>query len=178
MYSVYKLNKQGDNIQPWYTFSHFELVHYFMSSLPACWPAYRFLRRQVKVIWYPHLFKNFPQFLVIHTVKGFSVVNEAEVDVFLEFTCFIYDPMGVYNLISGSSAFPKSSLYTGSSLFTYYWSLAWRILSTTLLVWVQLCGKFEHSLALPFLGIGMKTDLFQSYGHCWLSFPNLLTHCM
>ena len=56
-----------------------------------------------------HLFKNFPQFVVIHTIKGFSVVNKAEVDVFLEFPCFFYDPM-VGNLISGSSAFSKSSL--------------------------------------------------------------------
>ena len=55
--------------------------------------------------------KNFPQFVVIHTVKGFSVVNEAEVDVFLEFSCFFYDPIDVGNLISGSSAFSKSNLY-------------------------------------------------------------------
>ena len=61
--------------------------------------------------WYCHLFKNFLQFVVIHTVKGFSIVNEAEVDVFLEFLCFFYDPMDVGNLISGSSAFSKSSLY-------------------------------------------------------------------
>ena len=60
-------------------------------------------------IWYSHLFQNFPQFVVIHTVKGFSVVNEAEVDVFLEFCCFFYDLMDVGNLISGSSAFSKSS---------------------------------------------------------------------
>ena len=65
-----------------------------------------------KVVWYSHLFKNFPQFVVIHTVKGFSVVNKAEVDVFLEFSCFFYDPMDVGNLISGSSAFSKSSLNT------------------------------------------------------------------
>ena len=51
------------------------------------------------VVWYSHLFKNFPQFVVIHTVKGFSVVKEAEVDVFLEFSCFFYDPVGVGNLI-------------------------------------------------------------------------------
>ena len=57
-----------------------------------------------------HLFKNFPQFVVIHTVKGFSVVNEAELDVFLEFSCFLYDPTGIGNLISGSSAFSKSIL--------------------------------------------------------------------
>ena len=60
--------------------------------------------------WYSHLFKNFPQFVVIHTVKGFHIVNETEVDVFLEFSCFLYDSMDVGNLISGSSAFFKSSL--------------------------------------------------------------------
>ena len=63
-----------------------------------------------QVVWYSHLFKNFPQFVVIHTVKGFGIVNEGEVDVFLEFFCFICDPMDVSNLISGSSAFSKSSL--------------------------------------------------------------------
>ena len=63
-----------------------------------------------KVVWYSHLIKNFPQFVVIHTVKGFSVVNEAEVDVFLEFSCFFDDSTDVGNLISGSSALSKSSL--------------------------------------------------------------------
>ena len=63
------------------------------------------------MVWYSHLFKNFPQFVVIHTVKGFGIVNEAEVDVFLEFPCFLYDPTKVGNMISGSSAFSKSSLY-------------------------------------------------------------------
>ena len=62
------------------------------------------------MVWYSHLFKNFLQFFVIHTVKGFGVVNKAEVDVFLELSCFIYDPTVVGNLISGSSAFSKSSL--------------------------------------------------------------------
>ena len=61
------------------------------------------------MVWYSHLFKNFPQFVVIHKVKGFSIVNEAEV-VFLEFSCFFYDPRDVDNLISGFSAFSKSSL--------------------------------------------------------------------
>ena len=60
-----------------------------------------------KVVWYSHLLKNFSQLVVIHTVKGFSVVNEAEVDVFLEFSCFFNDPMDVGNLISGSSTFLK-----------------------------------------------------------------------
>ena len=57
------------------------------------------------MVWYSHLFKNFPQFVVIHTVKGFSIVNETEIDVFLEFPCFFYDPTDVGKLISGSSAF-------------------------------------------------------------------------
>ena len=61
--------------------------------------------------WYSRLFKNFPQFIVIHTVKGFSEVNDAEIDVFLEFPCFLYDPTDVGNLTSGSSAFSKTILY-------------------------------------------------------------------
>ena len=86
-----------------------------------------------KVVLYSHLFKNFPQFTVIHIVKGFNAINEAEVDIFPEFSCFFHDPMNVSNLISGSSAFSKSSLYIWKFQFTYCWSLAWRILSTTLL---------------------------------------------
>ena len=62
------------------------------------------------MVWYSHLLKNLPQFVVILTVKGFSILNEAEVDVFLEFSCFFYDPMNVGNLVSSSSAFSKSSL--------------------------------------------------------------------
>ena len=62
------------------------------------------------MVWYSHLLKNFPQFLVIHTVKGFGIVSKAEVDVFLELSCFFNDPEDVDNLISGSSAFSKSSL--------------------------------------------------------------------
>ena len=62
------------------------------------------------MVWYSHLFQNYPQFVVIHIVKGFNTVNEAEVDVFLEFCCFFYDPADVGNLISGSSAISKSSL--------------------------------------------------------------------
>ena len=62
------------------------------------------------MVWYSHLLKSFPQIVLIHTVKGFDVVNKAEVDVFLELSCFFYDPMDVGNLISGSSAFSKTSL--------------------------------------------------------------------
>ena len=64
-----------------------------------------------KVVWYSHLFKNFPQFDMIHTVKGFGIVNKAEIDVFLELSLFFYDPVDFGNLISGSSAFCKPSLY-------------------------------------------------------------------
>ena len=63
------------------------------------------------MVWYPLLFENFPEFVVIHTVKGFIIVNEAEADIFLEFPCFSYDPVDVGNLVFGSSAFSKSSLY-------------------------------------------------------------------
>ena len=72
-----------------------------------------------EVVWYSHLFKKFPQFVVIHTVKGFNVVDEAEVDVFLELPCFLHDPTNVGNLISGSSAFSETSLTSGRSRFTY-----------------------------------------------------------
>ena len=63
------------------------------------------------MVWYSHLFQNFPQFIVIHTVKDFDRVNKAEIDVFLEFFCFFDDPVDVGNLISGSSAFSKTSLH-------------------------------------------------------------------
>jgi len=62
------------------------------------------------VVWYAHLFQNFPQFVVIHTVKGFGIVNKAEIDVFLELSCFFHDPADVGNLIFGSFAFSKTSL--------------------------------------------------------------------
>ena len=76
-----------------------------------------------KMVWYSHLFKNCPQFVVIQIVIGFSVVNEAEVYGFLNFPCFFYDPMDVVNLISSSSAFLKSSLDIWKFLVTYCWSI-------------------------------------------------------
>ena len=70
-----------------------------MSGSNCCFlTCIQIAQEAAKVVWYSHLFKNFPQFVVIHTVKGFSVVNEAEVDVFLEFPCFLYDPKNVGNL--------------------------------------------------------------------------------
>ena len=72
-----------------------------------------------RVVWYSHLLKNFPQFIVIHTVKGFGIVNKAEIDVFLELSYFFDDPADVGNLISGSSAFLHPVYISGSSWFTY-----------------------------------------------------------
>ena len=71
------------------------------------------------MVWYSHLFENFPQFIVIHTVKGFGIVNKAEIDVFLELSCFFNDPVDVGNLISGLLPFLKQAGTSGSSRFTY-----------------------------------------------------------
>ena len=105
------LNKQGDNIQPWRT--PFPIWNQSVVPCPvltvAFWPAYRFLKRQVRWFGIP-ISQNFPQFIVIHIVKGFGIVNKAEIDVFLELSCFFHDPAAVGNLTSGSSAFPKTSL--------------------------------------------------------------------
>ena len=122
------------------------------------------------MVWYSHLFHSFPQFIVIHTVKGFGIVNKAEIYIFLELSHFFDDPADVGNFISGSSAFSKTSVNIWSSWFMYCWSLAWRILSITLLACEMsaIVWWFEHSLALLFFGIGMKTDLFQSCGHYWV----------
>ena len=85
------------------------------------------------MVRYSHLMKNFPHFVVMHTVKAFGIVNKAEIDVFLELSCFFDDPVDVCNLISGSSAFSKTSLNIWK--FTVHILLKpWRILSITLLV--------------------------------------------
>ena len=82
-----------------------------MSSSNCCFLTYTQISQEVgKAVWYSHFLKNFPQFVVIHTVKGFGIVNKAEIDVFLELYCFFDDPAGVGNLIPGSSAFSKTSL--------------------------------------------------------------------
>ena len=112
MYSAYKWNKQGDNVQPWHTpFPIWSQPICSMSSSNCCFlTCIQISQMAGKVVWYSHLFQNFPQFLVIHTVKGFGIVNNAEIYVFLELSCFFDDAMDVGNSISGSSAFPKSSL--------------------------------------------------------------------
>ena len=95
-----------------YSFHNFEPVYCFMSGSNCCFlTCIQVSQDTSKVAWFSHLFKNFPQVVVIHTIKAFSTVNEAEVDVFLEFPCFFYASTDVGNLISGSSAFSKSSLY-------------------------------------------------------------------
>ena len=123
-----------------------------------------------QVVWYSHLFQICPQFIVIHTVKVFGIVNKAEIDVFLELCFFFDDPGDVGNLVSGSSAFSKTSLKNwkftvhvllkaGLENSEHYFTSVWDECN---------CVLVGHSLALPFLGIGMKTDLFQSCGHCWV----------
>ena len=125
-----------------------------MSSSNCCFlTCIQISQEAGQVVWYSHLFQNFPQFVVSHTVKGFGIVDEEEVDVFLEFPCLFYDPRDVGNLISGSSAFSKSSLNIWKfsvhvllkpSLenFEHYLVGMW---------WMQLCGSLNilwHCLSL------------------------------
>ena len=130
-----------------------------------------------KVVWYSHLLKNFLQFVVIHTVKCFSIISEAEVDVFLEFSSFFYDPADVGNLISGSSGFSKTRLNI--------WNFSIHILLKSSL------KDFEHYLASMwnkhncaavwiFFGIAFLWDWNENWPFpvLWplLNFPNLLTY--
>ena len=122
------------------------------------------------VVWYSYLFKSF-QFVMIHTVKDFSVVSEIDLysfSFFLEFSCFLHDLMDAGNLIYGSSVFLNPACTFGSSWFMYYWSLAWRIFSITLLAceMVILCGSLNIVCHCPSLGLEWK--LFQSCGYCWV----------
>ena len=113
------------------------------------------------MIWYSHLFENFPQFVMIHTVKGFGIVNKAEVDVFLELSCFFDDPAHVGNLISGSFAFSKSSLniwkFTvhvllkpGLENFEYYFASEWDEYNCEV-VWIFFVIAFFFFLNIAFL---------------------------
>ena len=105
-----------------------------MSSSNCCFLTHIQISQEAgQVVWYAHLFKKFSQFVMIHTVKGFGIVNKAEIDVFLELYCFFDDPTDVGNLISGFFAFLNPAWISGSSQFMYCWSLPWRILSITLL---------------------------------------------
>ena len=160
MYSAQKLNKQGDNTQA----CHIPFPILNQSVVPckvlsvASWPAYRFLRRQARCSTF--LSKNFPQFVVIHIVKGFSTVNE--VHVFLKIFCFLYEPMNVGNLNSGSSAFSKPSLDI--------WKLSVNVMLKPSL------KDFEHTLASmwnecnctavwTFFGIALLWDWNENWSH-------------
>ena len=128
-----------------------------------------------KVVWYSYLFKNFPQFVVIHTVKGFSRDNEAEIDVFLEFFCFLYDPTDAANLITGSSAFSKSSLY--NCKFSVH-----ILLKTSLKDFEHYLASMRNKCNCPIVWTFFSTALLRDWSENWpfpilwplLSFPNLL----
>ena len=152
-----------------YSFPNFEPVPCSMSSSNYCFlNCIQVSQEAGKLVWYSHL-QEFSS-LLWSTQSGFSVVNEAQVDVFLEFPCFLYDPADVGNLISSSSVLSKSSLNI--------WNLLVHILLKPRLkdfqhylvgMWNELnCVVVWDSLALPFIGIGMQTKLFQSCDHCWV----------
>ena len=154
-----------------YSFSYLEPVCCSMSSSICCFlTCIQISQKAGQVVWYSHLFQDFPQLIVTHTVKGFGIVNKAEVECFLELSSFFHDPADVANLISGSSAFSKISLNIrklmvhvllkpGVENFEHYFTGVWDECNCVV-VWA--------SLALTFFGIGMKTDFFQSCDHCWV----------
>ena len=161
-----------------YSFPNLEPVSCSTSGSNCCFlTCIQVSQETGKVIWYSNFFKNFPQFVVIHTVRGFSLVSEAEVDAFLEFSCFFYDPTDVGNLISGSSAFSKSSWYI--------WKFSVHILLKPNL------KDFEHYLSSmwnecscmvvwTFFAIALLWDWSENWPFpvLWplLSSPNLLTY--
>ena len=117
-----------------YSFPDLEPVYCFISSSNCCFlTCIQISQEAGQVVQYSHLFQNFPQFVEIHTVKGFGEVNKAEIDVFLELSCFFNDPADVGNLISGSSAFSTSSLNIRKFLVRVLFKPGFRILSVTLL---------------------------------------------
>ena len=149
-----------------------------MSSSNCCFlTCIQVFQGACHVVWYSHLFQNFPQFIVIHTVKGFCIVNKAEIDVFLELSCFFNDPADVGNLISGSSAFSKTSLNIwkfmvhvllkpGLENFKHYFTSVWDECNCVV-VWA-------------FFGIAFLWDWNENWHFLvlWplLSFPNLLVY--
>ena len=163
-----------------YSFSYLEPVCCSMPSSNCCFLAYRQVSQEAgQVVWYFHLLKNFPQFIAIHTVKGFGIINKEEIDVFLELSCFFDDPADVGNLISGSSDFSKTSLniwkFTvhillkpGLENFKHYFTSVWDKCSRVV-VWAF--------FGIAFFGIGMKTENWP-FQVPWplLSFPNLLAY--
>jgi len=161
-----------------YSFPNLEPDCCSMSSSNFCFLTYIQISQEAgKVVWYSHLFQNFPQFAVIHTVKGFGIVNKAEIDVFLEVSCFFDDPVDVGNLISGSSAFSKSSLNIwkfmvhvllkpGLEKFEHYFASVW--------------DESNYAVVWTFFGITFLWDWNENWPFpvLWplLSFPNLLAY--
>ena len=154
-----------------YSSTYLEPVCCSISSSNCCFlTSIQIPQKAGQMVWYSHLLKNFPQFVVIHTVKVFGIVNKAEIEVFLELPCFFDDSTDVGNLISGSSAFSKSSLdiwkstvhillKPGLENFEHYFASVWDEYNFAV-VWAF--------FGIAYLGIGMKTDFFQSCGHCWV----------
>ena len=174
MYSAQKLNKQGDNIQPWGTPSPIcnQSVVPCLDLTVASWPAHRFLRRQVRWSGIPISFKNCPVCCDPH--KVFGVVNKAD-SFFLEPSCFSYDPKDVGNFISGSSAFSKSSLNI--------WKFTVHILVKPHLenfehYFVSVLDECNCVVVWTFFGIAFLWDWNENWPFpvLWplLSFPNLL----
>ena len=130
-----------------YSFPDLEPVCFPLSSSNHCFlTCIQISQEAGQVIWYSHLSQNFPQFVVIHTVKGFGIVNKAEIDVFLELSCFFDDPVDVGNVISGSAAFSKSSLniwkFTvqvllkpGLENFEHYFASMWHECGSLSILW-------------------------------------------
>ena len=115
-------------------FSYLEPVCCFMTSSNCCFlTCIQISQEAGQVVWYSHLLKNFPHFVVIHTVKGFGIVNKAEVDIFLELSRFFSDPTDAGNLISGSAAFSKTSLNIWKFMVHVLLKFGRRILIITLL---------------------------------------------
>ena len=145
-----------------YSFPDLEPVSCSMSSSNCCFlTCVQTSQEAGKVVWYSHLFKNFLQFVVMHTVTRFSIVNEAEVDFFfwnsLAFS-MIQQMSAIWSLVPLPFLNPACTF--GSSQFTYSWSLAWRILSITLLACEMsaVVWNFKLSLTLSIFGIEMKTN--------------------
>ena len=152
-----------------YSFSYLEPVCCSMSSSNCCFLTCVQISQEASQEAIPKSLRIF-QFVVIHTVKAFGIVNKAEIDVFLELSCFFDDPVDVDNLVSGSSAFSKTSL----NIWKYCWSLAWRILSISLLV----CEM--SAIVWTFFGIAFLWDWNENWPFpvLWplLSFPNCLAY--
>ena len=159
-----------------YSLPYLEPVHCSMSDSNCCFLTCIHISQEAgKMVWYSHLFKNFPQFVVIHTVKDFAVVNKAEVDVFLELSCFlmIQQMLVIWSLVPLPLLNPAWT--PESSWFLYYWSLAWRILSTTLLAWEN---ESNCAVVWTFFGIAFLWDWNENWLFLFLwpllSFPNFL----